>query len=278
MGGAGWGLGRMSQLIRQCMLVSRSYPTPPPPTTIAATALLALAPTLEAHAMMLTVPESLTFLVTHPLLSARRFHRQPRPIDEGDESASSSTAVGEGVDTELFTNRFTQWKIDLHEYFKRFDDPIDTLSHECPLELATMMERSQVVLEEVASQLTLDTPMEEVPPFEDTCLRIMMDTLDQRLGPRLEKVYRGMGNARHRETGASSSTSTLGQVASLTKKVAELEQQSTHIATREAHIAAQESKMAQIVAALQLSGFNILAATPSPTTSNTQAPTQHSQP
>ncbi|RXH80655.1 hypothetical protein DVH24_004569, partial [Malus domestica] len=47
---------------------------------------------------------------------------------------------------------------------------------------------------------------------------------------------------------------------------------SAHIATQEAHIAAQESKMAQIIAALQLSGFNIPTATPPPTTSTSQAP------
>ncbi|KAB2630783.1 hypothetical protein D8674_008302 [Pyrus ussuriensis x Pyrus communis] len=62
-----------------------------------------------------------------------------------------------------------------------------------------------------------------------------------------------MGNARHCETGASSSTSTSGYVA-LIEKVVELKQQmavqhnhittqSAHITTQEAHIAAQEYKM-----------------------------------
>ncbi|CAN6544456.1 unnamed protein product [Malus baccata var. baccata] len=125
--------------------------------------------------------------------------------------------------------------------------------------------------------------MEDAPFPEDTGLRIMTNTFNHKLGLRPEKVYQGIGNANHRETGASSSTSTSGQVASLTEKVAELEQQVAvqhkhiatqfaHIATQEAHIATQESKMAHITA-LQLSSFNIPTATPPLTTSTSQAPT-----
>ncbi|RXH97495.1 hypothetical protein DVH24_007841 [Malus domestica] len=236
-GGRGWvGVlvlesSRILQLIWQRRSVSRSHPTPPPPTNTAATAPPALAPTLEAQTTMSAMPESLTFSMTHPLLSARRSHRRHWPIDDRGVS-----------------------------------------------------ERSQVILEEVASQLTPDTPMEDAPFPEDTCLCIMTNTFNQRLGLRPEKVYQGIGNANHRETGASSSTSISGQVASLAEKVAELEQQVAvqhkhiatqfaHIATQEAHIATQESKMAQIITALQLSSFNIPTATPPLTTSTSQAPT-----
>ncbi|KAB2626940.1 pentatricopeptide repeat-containing protein [Pyrus ussuriensis x Pyrus communis] len=229
---------------------NRSPPTPPPLTTTAATAPPPLAPTSEAV--------SSTSSVTHPLLSAQRCHRQPRPIDEVDEFASASTAVEEGADTELFKGRFTQWKSNLHKYLKRFDESADTVAHGYPLELltgskffeidtfkemyvwlgdeftegfhVTMMKRSQAVFEEVGSQLPPDTPREE------------------RLGTRLGKVYRGMGNARHRET-----------MAVQHKHIAT---QSAHIATQEAHIVAEKSKMAQIITALQLSGFNIPTATP----------------
>ncbi|TQE08827.1 hypothetical protein C1H46_005545 [Malus baccata] len=41
---------------------------------------------------------------------------------------------------------------------------------------------------------------------------------------------------------------------------------SVHIANQKAHIAAQEFKIARIIIALPLSGFNIPTATPSPTT------------
>ncbi|TQE06991.1 hypothetical protein C1H46_007381 [Malus baccata] len=77
--------------------------TPPPPITTAATAPPALASTSKAvvyppQATMLAMPELSTFLVTHPLLSARCSHRRPWPIDEVDESALASTAIGERAD------------------------------------------------------------------------------------------------------------------------------------------------------------------------------------
>ncbi|KAB2630784.1 hypothetical protein D8674_008303 [Pyrus ussuriensis x Pyrus communis] len=43
--------------------------------------------------------ESSTSSVTHPLLSTRRSHRRPRPVDEVDEFASAFTVIGEGADT-----------------------------------------------------------------------------------------------------------------------------------------------------------------------------------
>ncbi|TQE04427.1 hypothetical protein C1H46_009947 [Malus baccata] len=72
-------------------------------TTTIVTAPPALTPTSEAvihppQDTILAMPKSSTSSVTHPLLSARCFHRQPRHIDEGDEFASASTAIGEGVD------------------------------------------------------------------------------------------------------------------------------------------------------------------------------------
>ncbi|KAB2630977.1 hypothetical protein D8674_008496 [Pyrus ussuriensis x Pyrus communis] len=72
------------------------------------------------------------------------------------------------------------------------------------------------------SQLPLDTPMEGVVLDPDPSLWIKTNTLDQTLGPRLGKVYRGMENACHRETVASSSSMSTGQVTLLKAQVASL--------------------------------------------------------
>ncbi|TQD79837.1 hypothetical protein C1H46_034617 [Malus baccata] len=61
------------------------------------------------------------------------------------------------------------------------------------MEQSTMVEKGQIVLEEVASQLPLETPIEEVSPLEDVGFHIMTDTLDQTLGHRHGNVHRGLG-------------------------------------------------------------------------------------
>ncbi|CAL2240100.1 unnamed protein product [Prunus armeniaca] len=61
----------------------------------------------------------------------------------------------------------------------------------------TMVERSQLVLQESASQLPPDTPIECVDPPQDAGFQILTETLDQTLGRRPGTYCRGMGNARH---------------------------------------------------------------------------------
>ncbi|BBH09550.1 hypothetical protein Prudu_022078 [Prunus dulcis] len=63
----------------------------------------------------------------------------------------------------------------------------------------TMVERSQLVLQESASQLSPDTPIESVDPPQDAGFQILTETLDQTLGRRPGTYCRGMGNARRRE-------------------------------------------------------------------------------
>ncbi|KAB2602689.1 hypothetical protein D8674_004735 [Pyrus ussuriensis x Pyrus communis] len=46
----------------------------------------------------------------------------------------------------------------------------------------TIMEKGHTVLEEVASQLPVETPIKEVFPSEDAGFQIMMDTLDRTFG------------------------------------------------------------------------------------------------
>ncbi|CAL9017710.1 unnamed protein product, partial [Prunus brigantina] len=73
----------------------------------------------------------------------------------------------------LFAERHKQWKIDLHHHFQTYDDP-----------QSTMIEKSQLVLQESASQLPPDTPLESVDPPHDAGFQILTETLDQTLGRR----------------------------------------------------------------------------------------------
>ncbi|CAL8114191.1 unnamed protein product [Prunus armeniaca] len=89
----------------------------------------------------------------------------------------------------------------------------------------TMVERSQLVLQESASQLPLKTPIESVDPPHDAGFQILTQTLDQTLVRRPGTYCRGMGNARQREPRPRSSSQANTQVTVLTSRVAELEGQ-----------------------------------------------------
>ncbi|BBG96997.1 hypothetical protein Prudu_005980 [Prunus dulcis] len=202
----------------------------------------------------------------------------------------------------LFSERYKQWKSDLHHHFEAFDDPQVALQEGCPKELegredswawlcahfqapafvnnakvnkgnrkkktllhhsgsrpfsyrmdarrqggskfpeidvfgdvyvrpgnelaeslhTTMVERSQLVLQESASQLPPDTPLESVDPPQDAGFQILTETLDQTLGRRPGTYCRGMGNARRREPRPRSSAQSNSQVTALTAEVATL--------------------------------------------------------
>ncbi|CAL9005259.1 unnamed protein product, partial [Prunus brigantina] len=217
----------------------------------------------------------------------------------------------EGLDDEssaylnrLFSERYKQWKSDLHHYFAAFEDPEVALQEGCPKELegredswawlcthfqapdfvnkakvnkgnrkkktllhhsgsrpfsyrmdarrregskfpeidvfcdvyvrpgnelaeslhTTMVERSQLVLQESASQLPPETPIESVAPPQDAGFRILTETLDQTLGRRPGTYCRGMGNARQREPRPRPATQS-SQVTALTAQVATLQSQ-----------------------------------------------------
>ncbi|CAL8121086.1 unnamed protein product [Prunus armeniaca] len=91
--------------------------------------------------------------------------------------------------------------------------------------LTTMVERSQLVLQESASQLPPETPIESVDPPHDAGFQILTQTLDHTLGRRPGTYCRGMGNARQREPRPRSSSQANSQVTVLTSRVAELEGQ-----------------------------------------------------
>ncbi|CAL8992066.1 unnamed protein product [Prunus brigantina] len=92
----------------------------------------------------------------------------------------------------------------------------------------TMVERSQLVLQESASQLPSDTPIESVHPPHDAGFQILTETLDQTLGRRPGTYCRGMGNARRREPIPRSSSQS-NEVTALTATVAELKGQMSMI-------------------------------------------------
>ncbi|BBN70256.1 hypothetical protein Prudu_1452S000100 [Prunus dulcis] len=192
----------------------------------------------------------------------------------------------------LFSERYKQWKSDLHHHIEAFDDPQVALQEGCPKELegredswawlcahfqapafnkgkinkgnrkkktllhhsgsrpfsyrmdarrgskfpeidvfgdvyvrpgnelaeslhTTMVERSQLVLQESASQLPPDTPIESVDPPQDAGFQILTETLDQTLGRRPGTYCRGMGNVRRREPRPRSSAQSNSQVATL---------------------------------------------------------------
>ncbi|CAL2272024.1 unnamed protein product [Prunus armeniaca] len=204
-----------------------------------------------------------------------------------------------------FSERYKQWKSNLHHHFEAFDDPQVALHDGCPKELegredswawlcahfqapnyvnkaqvnkgnrkkktllhhsssrpfsyrmdalrrggskfseidvfgdvyvrpgnelaeslnTTMVERSQFVLQESASQLPPETPIESVDPPQDAGFQILTDTLDQTLGKRPRTYCRGMGNARQREPRPRSSSQANSQVIVLSSRVGELEGQ-----------------------------------------------------
>ena len=93
----------------------------------------------------------------------------------------------------------------------------------CYVQQTTMVERSQLVLQESASQLPPETPIESVAPPQDAGFQILTETLDQTLGRRPGTYCRGMGNARRREPRPRSSAQSNSQVTALTAQVATLE-------------------------------------------------------
>ena len=118
-----------------------------------------------------------------------------------------------------------------------------------------MVEKGQVVVQESASQLPPDTPIESVDPPEDAGFHIVTETLDQTFGRRPGTYCRGMGNARRRETGASSSSQSRTKVTALTQEVAELRTE----------LASYKSQMSMLVQALSSSGIHLPGfSTPSP--------------
>ncbi|KAB2608656.1 hypothetical protein D8674_011824 [Pyrus ussuriensis x Pyrus communis] len=111
---------------------------------------------------------------------------------------------------------------------------------------ATMVEKSIAVLQKATSQLPPETPIENIMVPEDVGFQIMIDVLDQNFGRCRGKIVRGMGKARIRETGASSSRSNTAEVDALKEEVTTLKVQ---LAIQEEQMRAQGEQMrAQVMA------------------------------
>ncbi|XP_050123629.1 uncharacterized protein LOC126600977 [Malus sylvestris] len=112
-----------------------------------------------------------------------------------------------------------------------------------------------VVLQEFASHLPSNTPIESVDPLDDAGFHIVTKTLDQTFSRRPGTYCRGMGNARRRETRASSSSQSKTKVTALTQEVARLRSK----------LASYKSQMSMLVQALSSSGIHLPSfSTPSP--------------
>ena len=88
-----------------------------------------------------------------------------------------------------------------------------------------MVEQRTTVLQEATSQLPPKTSIEDATVPEDAGFQILTNVMDQNFGRRPGKVVRGMGKARVRETGASSSKSNTGEVSALKEEVTTLKGQ-----------------------------------------------------
>ncbi|CAL2255580.1 unnamed protein product [Prunus armeniaca] len=115
------------------------------------------------------------------------------------------------------------YKMDARRQINVFPDIYVQLGNELAESFhTTMVEKSQLVLQESASQLPPDTRLESVDPPQDARFQILIETLDQTLERRPGTYFRGMGNARWREPRAHSSLQSNNQVIALTAKVVEL--------------------------------------------------------
>ncbi|KAL6295592.1 hypothetical protein ACE6H2_003734 [Prunus campanulata] len=92
-----------------------------------------------------------------------------------------------------------------------------------------MIEKSQLVLQESASQFHPDMLLESVAPPQDAGFQIMTETLDQTLGRLLRTYGRRMGNARQRPPKPRESSQSNSQVTALTAEVAELKGHLSHL-------------------------------------------------
>ncbi|KAB2621826.1 hypothetical protein D8674_024008 [Pyrus ussuriensis x Pyrus communis] len=101
-------------------------------------------------------------------------------------------------------SKFPEIDIFANVYVRHGDELTESLH-------VTMVEKSQLMLQESASQLPLDTPIESVDPPKDARFHIRLGT-----------YCRGMRNARWQESRALSSLQSKGQVTTLAQEVAGL--------------------------------------------------------
>ncbi|XP_048430867.1 uncharacterized protein LOC103960274 [Pyrus x bretschneideri] len=164
-----------------------------------------------------------------------------------------------------------------------------------------MVEQRTTVLQEATSQLPPETSIEDATIPEDAGFQILTNVMDQNFGRRPGKVVRGMGKARVRETGASSSRSNTAEVSALKEEVTtlkgQLAVQSEQMRARDEQMRARDEQMRaqgeqikaqgeqvkayaghmrDLVRAIQMSGLQIslpVPDLPTPSTSEPLCPT-----
>ncbi|XP_021820233.1 uncharacterized protein LOC110761954 [Prunus avium] len=110
----------------------------------------------------------------------------------------------------------------------------------------TMIEKSQLVLQESASQLPPDTPLESVAPPPDAGFQILTEALEQTLGRRPGTYCRGMGNARRREPRSRSSSQSNSAMTAMMAQFEARMSQMDQLQARVAQMAELEAKVAQM--------------------------------
>ncbi|TQD93461.1 hypothetical protein C1H46_020929 [Malus baccata] len=215
---------------RRAMTSTPSPTATPSPTTTPTTDATALAkmdhrPVNPVDPVGPPVPQAQALLTSSVglLVSARRTHQRPRTMDQMMPSGSITDASGTqlakkntwGPCRQLNTTKVTRIDVFADVYVRPENELTESIH-------ATMVEKSQSVLQESTSQLPSDKPIEYVDPFEDVGFHIVTKTLDQTFGRRPGTYCRGMGNARWRESRASLSSQSKGQVTALKQEVAGL--------------------------------------------------------
>ncbi|XP_070661371.1 uncharacterized protein [Malus domestica] len=143
----------------------------------------------------------------------------------------------------------------------------------------TMEEKSTAVLHEAASQLPPKTPIEDVMVPEDAGFQIMTDVLNQNYGRSGGNVVRGMGKARIRETGTSSSRSNTTEVDALKVEVMQLRtedaQMKVQLRAQAKELNTYVGRVQELVQDIQTSGLQISLPVPHhapPSTSEPHCP------
>ncbi|CAN6578137.1 unnamed protein product [Malus baccata var. baccata] len=131
--------------------------------------------------------------------------------------------------------------------FEKIGCPARVLIRITHISHGDMVEKSTAILQEATSQLPPETPIEDIIVPKDADVQIVTEVLDQKFGRRHGKVVRCTGKAGVRETGASSSKLSTGEVNSLKEEVTTLRGQ----------VAAQGERMNMILQALAMSGLQI---------------------
>ncbi|KAL6286407.1 hypothetical protein ACE6H2_010797 [Prunus campanulata] len=109
-----------------------------------------------------------------------------------------------------------------------------------------MIEKSQLVLQESASQLPPDTPLDSVAPPPDAGFQILTEALDQTHGRRPGTYCRGIGNAQRREPRSRSSSQSNSAMTVMMAQFEARMSQMDQLQARVAQMGELEAKVAQM--------------------------------